>query len=557
MGPRPQGLVHDAGRSGVVVRATCTMIPLSTHDGMTGHIDARRGTMRTPFTGCGTALVTPFTRDGAARRGGRAAARAAADRRRHSLPRALRHDRREPDAHRRTSGVRVVELVVEEAAGRVPVLAGAGGYDTQRGHRGGAADGARRRRRHPVGHAVLQQADAGRAVPALQRDRRAKSACRSSSTTCRAAPAATSTSRTLVRLSAVPEHRRRQGSVGQRHADVRDLPRGARGLPRAVGRRCADAAGDGGRRPRRDLGGSNEVPARDVADGGGRRARRLRGGAPRCTSELLPLMQVNFVESNPIPVKAAMAVMGLLEEVYRLPMVPPRDGVTRADPRRCCASSACRRAGGADVHDAGVGESSALSAAGAGVGSRGRRARCSRRCGRRSRRGEVRAAEPDAAAPTGWRVNTWVKQGILLGFRFGDVVDVSADHGRWPFFDKDTLPLKRLDARSGVRIVPGGSTVRDGAYLGTGVICMPPMYINIGALRRRRDAGRLARARRLVRADRPPRPPQRRRADRRRARAGRRAAGDRRGRRARRRQLRRVRRRDRQAPRGAGGGRRS
>ena len=95
--------------------------------------------------------------------------------------------------------------------------------------------------------------------------------------------------------------------------------------------------------------------------------------------------------------------------------------------------------------------------------------------------GEVRAAEPDAAAPSGWRVNAWVKQGILLGFRFGQVVDASADHGRWPFFDKDTLPLKRFDAGSGVRIVPGGSTVRDGAYLGRGVVCMPPMYINVGA----------------------------------------------------------------------------
>jgi 2,3,4,5-tetrahydropyridine-2-carboxylate N-succinyltransferase len=94
--------------------------------------------------------------------------------------------------------------------------------------------------------------------------------------------------------------------------------------------------------------------------------------------------------------------------------------------------------------------------------------------------GRVRAAEPDPASPTGWRVNVWVKQGILLGFRFGDLEDMSID-GRWPFFDKDTLPLKRLDASSGVRIVPGGSAVREGAYLGSGVICMPPMYINIGA----------------------------------------------------------------------------
>jgi 2,3,4,5-tetrahydropyridine-2-carboxylate N-succinyltransferase len=95
--------------------------------------------------------------------------------------------------------------------------------------------------------------------------------------------------------------------------------------------------------------------------------------------------------------------------------------------------------------------------------------------------GRVRAAEPDESSPTGWRVNTWVKQGILLGFRFGDVVDMGVGKGRWPFFDKDTLPLKRIDAASGVRLVPGGSSVREGAYLGNGVICMPPMYINVGA----------------------------------------------------------------------------
>jgi 2,3,4,5-tetrahydropyridine-2,6-dicarboxylate N-succinyltransferase len=95
--------------------------------------------------------------------------------------------------------------------------------------------------------------------------------------------------------------------------------------------------------------------------------------------------------------------------------------------------------------------------------------------------GRVRAAEPDPTSATGWRVNTWVKQGILLGFRWGALADVSMDHGRWPFVDKDTLPLKRLSTADGVRIVPGGSSVRDGAFLGRGVICMPPMYINIGA----------------------------------------------------------------------------
>jgi 2,3,4,5-tetrahydropyridine-2-carboxylate N-succinyltransferase len=95
--------------------------------------------------------------------------------------------------------------------------------------------------------------------------------------------------------------------------------------------------------------------------------------------------------------------------------------------------------------------------------------------------GEVRAAERDASAPSGWRVNAWVKQGILLGFRFGDIVDVSADHGKWPFYDKDTMILKKPGLEAGVRIVPGGSTVRDGVFLGRGVLCIPPMYINIGA----------------------------------------------------------------------------
>ena len=95
--------------------------------------------------------------------------------------------------------------------------------------------------------------------------------------------------------------------------------------------------------------------------------------------------------------------------------------------------------------------------------------------------GHVRAAEPDPSSPTGWKVNPWVKQGILLGFRHSDIVDCSIDHGRVSYTDKDVLPLKRIDPASGVRLVPGGSAVRDGAYLGGGVICMPPMYINLGA----------------------------------------------------------------------------
>ena len=69
----------------------------------------------------------------------------------------------------------------------------------------------------------------------------------------------------------------------------------------------------------------------------------------------------------------------------------------------------------------------------------------------------------------------------LLGFRFGRLVDVSIHHGRWPFFDKDTMPIKTLGLDRQVRLVPGGSAVREGAFIGRGVIYMPPMYINIGA----------------------------------------------------------------------------
>ena len=95
--------------------------------------------------------------------------------------------------------------------------------------------------------------------------------------------------------------------------------------------------------------------------------------------------------------------------------------------------------------------------------------------------GRIRAAVPDPASPTGWTVNTWVKQGILVGFRCGEIAPFAAPDPRVPFLDKDTLPLKPLDPSSRVRLVPGGSSIRDGAYVGTGVICMPPMFINIGA----------------------------------------------------------------------------
>jgi 2,3,4,5-tetrahydropyridine-2-carboxylate N-succinyltransferase len=95
--------------------------------------------------------------------------------------------------------------------------------------------------------------------------------------------------------------------------------------------------------------------------------------------------------------------------------------------------------------------------------------------------GAVRAASPDPSTKSGWRVNTWVKQGILLGFRMGSVVDMSVDTARQPWFDKATYPVRKVAVNAGVRIVPGGSSIRDGVYLGRGVTCMPPMYINVGA----------------------------------------------------------------------------
>ena len=96
-------------------------------------------------------------------------------------------------------------------------------------------------------------------------------------------------------------------------------------------------------------------------------------------------------------------------------------------------------------------------------------------------RGEVRAAEPDATAASGWRVNAWVKKGVLLGFRMGALVDMSVDPVRQPFFDKATYPVKRLAVADAVRMVPGGSSIRNGCFVGRGVTCMPPMYINVGA----------------------------------------------------------------------------
>ncbi len=95
-------------------------------------------------------------------------------------------------------------------------------------------------------------------------------------------------------------------------------------------------------------------------------------------------------------------------------------------------------------------------------------------------RGALRAAEPDASLPLGWRVNAWVKRGILLGFRLGQMTEMGAVDGL-SYVDKATYPARRFAVKDGVRVVPGGSSVRAGAYLAKGVVMMPPAYVNVGA----------------------------------------------------------------------------
>jgi len=95
--------------------------------------------------------------------------------------------------------------------------------------------------------------------------------------------------------------------------------------------------------------------------------------------------------------------------------------------------------------------------------------------------GTVRAAEPDERSRTGWRVNAWVKKGILLGFRMGTIIEMGPYPTAQPFLDKSTYPVKTIHPNEGVRLVPGGSSIRDGSFVASGVVCMPPMFINVGA----------------------------------------------------------------------------
>jgi len=278
--------------------------------------------MRTPWTGCGTALVTPFTRDGAVDEAAvRRLAKRQIDAGVHFLvpcgttgeSPTLSEDER----------VRMVELIVEEAAGRVPVLAGAGGYDTrdviqtaQRMKRAGASGilSVTPYYNKPTPEGLFQHysAIAGEVgLPVIVYNVPGRTGCNVDVAT-------------LVRLSAVP------GIVGVKEAsgNITQMVEICGAVPKDF---LVLSGDDALTLPLMAVGGHGiiSVAANEVPGGMARMVERAEqndfAGAHRIHTELLPLMLVNFIESNPIPVKSAMAALGLLEEVYRLPMVPPRE----------------------------------------------------------------------------------------------------------------------------------------------------------------------------------------------------------------------------------------
>ena len=283
--------------------------------------------MRTPFTGCGTALVTPFTRGGELDEAAvRRLARRQIDAGIHFLV-PCGTTARDPTLTA-AERLRVVEIVVDEARGKVPVLAGAGGYDT-----------------HEVIESALEMARAGAdgflsvtpyynkptqegLYPALPRHRQTPSAAdrrlqRARPDRMNVDPA------TLARLAQIPNIvgvKEASGNVTQMCELCRAVPQQ---FPRALGRRRADAAADGDRRARYHFGRverecrprwSQMVEFAEADD---------FAAARKSTRDLLPLMQINFVESNPIPVKAAMAMMGLARGSLSAAAGPAEPGLAR------------------------------------------------------------------------------------------------------------------------------------------------------------------------------------------------------------------------------------
>ena len=194
----------------------------------------------------------------------------------------------------------------------------------------------------------------------------------------------------------------------------------------------------------------------------------------------LPLMEVNFIETNPTPVKAAHGGMGLLEPVFRLPLVPPQTEnlakiravleslgliqrlMLQAEPmlekrnREACSTKSPRATPGKTFASSGI---------------QGRA-----ECGRHS----LRRARPFAAHRMAHQ-RLGEKGNSCSAFAWAPSWICRSMPSQQPFFDKDTYPVRNFTAESGVRIVPGGSSIRDGCYIGKGVTCMPPMFVNVGA----------------------------------------------------------------------------
>jgi len=277
--------------------------------------------MRTPFTGVGTAIVTPFTKTGALDEAGvRRLARRQIDEGIHFLvPCGTTGESPTLSEAERT---RVVEICVEEARGKVPVLAGAGGYDTKE-----VMHSARIMERagangllsvtpyynKPTPDGLVQHYKAiaeSTALPIIVYNVPGRTGCNVDVPT-------------LVKLSSIPK------IIGVKEAsgNIQQMCEICRALPSDF---IVLSGDDAITLPLMAVGGrgvisvaSNEVPS-EMAQMVEAAERGDFAAARKIHAALLPLMMINFVESNPIPVKAAMAAMGLLDEIYRLPMVPPR-----------------------------------------------------------------------------------------------------------------------------------------------------------------------------------------------------------------------------------------
>ena len=283
---------------------------------------------------------------------------------------------------------------------------------------------------------------------------------------------------TAVALAAHANVDRHQGS-GRRHAPgARAPPAPARRLSRLLRRRLDGAAALRLRRRRPHLRRLQRAAARSHRTGAPAPAPASWPPPATLLWKLMPLLDANFIESNPIPVKAALAMMGRIRNVLRLPLVPAQPATIGAaapgtrTPEREARPNDRHDVAGPQVAHRALRHRRARRARNAPRASR------STRCAMRSPPVAVRAAQRNADGE--WHANSWVKAGILLGFRLGAVVPV-AEGGPVAFFDKDTWPLRKLRITDGIRMVPGGSAIRDGAYVARSVVCMPPMYINVGA----------------------------------------------------------------------------